>query len=224
MGGRHEAGSAELNRLQRAVYGPDAGRDVEAAHGRLRELQTLAPDDARPAPNDSPVARDADVGAMSPVTAGPRGFTAVERILWAGVGALVVVVLTIAGFFLGALTSPHPDRMLIPVVEADSGRLANESVTEYREFVADRMKIGIGTLTGEGAEWFRCLYVGGAHADLRSEILSGTCAPTSTYGTTWQLSGDLGTGSSLFGLGLRDSVRFIERDGGLEVWLSREPT
>ncbi|MFK4789159.1 hypothetical protein [Microbacterium sp. ZW T5_56] len=223
MSGRDAAGSAELNRLQRAVYGPDAGADAEDAQTRLRELQASVPDDAPGRFDGLPGPVDG-MGATPPVLAGPRSFTPMERILWAGVGALTVVALTIAGFFLGAVTAPHPDRVLIPVWEAESATVGHEEVVDYREFTADRMKIGIGTLSAEGADAVRCLYVAGPTADLSTETLFGTCAPVSIYGTTWEVAGDLNTSSSLFGLGRQDSIRFIERDFGLDVWLSREPT
>lgn len=235
MSGRNAAGGEELSQLQRAVYGPDAGADIEVAQGYLLQLQASQPaaaesfrraeaDPARPPAVSAPPRRGGGAGEVARALFVSRRGSSPERVLWAGLGALAVVMLTIGGFFLGALIAPHPDRVLIPVVQAEHGVVGSEDVSDYREFVADRMKIGIGTVIFGGPGSLRCLYVGGPSSDLRSESLSGSCSPESAYGTTWEMPGDLGTGSSLFGLGVRDSVRFIERDSGLEVWLSRKPT
>ncbi|WP_433677199.1 hypothetical protein [Microbacterium gorillae] len=235
MSGRDAADSAELSRLQRAVYGPDAGADIEVAQGHLLQLQASQPAEREPLwrgeaepPGppavSAPPRRGDGAGMVARALFASRPGSPTERLLWGGLGALAVVVLTIGGFFLGALIAPHPDRVLIPVVQADHGVVGSEDVSDYREFVAGRFKIGIGTVTYGGPGLLRCLYVGGPSADLRSESLSGACSPASAYGTTWEMQGDLGTGSSLFGLGVRDSVRFIERDSGLEVWLSGKPT
>ncbi len=236
MSGLEEADLAELHRLQRAVYGPGAGADAADAQQRLRVLQSPTREAARPhvrgrAAGDLPstdpgpgvLPDDPGAEAVAVTRRGSRAPSRTERVLWAGLGALAVALLTVVGFFLGALTAPHPDRVLIPVVEAASGRVAHEEVTDYREYAADRMKIGIGTMAFDGPGLVRCLYVGGPDADLRTETLLGACAPESAFGTTWEVAGDLGTGSALFGLTVQDSVRFIERDSGLEVWLSEAP-
>ena len=237
MSGLEEADRAERMRLQRAVYGPGVSADVGIAQERLRALESSRPEDTRswgprgaaidlpaadPVPGMGPA--DPSAEAVAPPLRGPRTLSRAERVLWAGLGALAVAMLTVVGFFLGALTAPHPDRVLIPVVEAAEGRVAHEDVTDYREYVADRMKIGIGTMAFDGPGSVRCLYVAGPAADLRTETLLGACAPESAFGTTWEVAGDLGTGSALFGLTAQDSVRFIERDSGLQVWLSEEPT
>ncbi|MDR2293989.1 MAG: hypothetical protein LBE05_02120 [Microbacterium sp.] len=236
MSGLEEADRAERMRLQRAVYGPGASADAGIAQERLRALESSRPEETRPdAPRRAaiglPTAEPAPgtapalprVQAVAAPLRGQRTLSRAERVLWAGLGALAVAMLTVVGFFLGALTAPHPDRVLIPVVEAAEGRVAHEDVTDYREYVADRMKIGIGTTAFDGPGAMRCLYVAGPDADLRTETLLGACAPESAFGTTWEVPGDLGTGSALFGLTVQDSVRFIERDSGLEVWLSEEP-
>lgn len=226
MSGRDVAGSAELSRLQRAVYGPDAdaGHDAMLAQERLLELQNPASPPGGVeggAQNVLPAGGRARAtgSRVLAVLAGEGDLAPAERVVWAAFGALAVALLTVGGFFLGALSAPHADRVLIPVIEADSGRLGNEDVTDVRGYTADDgMQIGAGTVD-YGGEAHRCLYIGGPRADLRSEILSSFCSPQSSYGAVWLVIGDLGTGSSLFGMDAQDQITVIEAGANLEVWL-----